>query len=337
MARSFALVFYSFLTQHMPGRRLADGAIVRESSSSWLHTALMVGLPLAAVASCPSHDSFASYLSAMASHPSGLLGGLSSLMESVTIAMQAESTSWLLFRVARYKGELYLGLFGTWVPTALDVELPSLPRWASLPSMREPWELVCSQGRSPHEAFVLACVVFFLLWQTAPRQMYRHAVCSLRAVQRGRVWVVLTANLSHASGYHLLHNALQLLHFGPLLRATFGCERLSQLMVCAAVSSSSASLLWNGVLHNRPGEGSLGASGVVLSLVAANAALFPTFPVRMYGIDMTATQQLLVYLSLDVLASRDGHALDASAHVGGAACGWYLAKRWRGGGLGTFF
>lgn len=299
-----------------------------------MHTALMIGLPLAAAASCPSHDSFASYLSAMASHPSGLIGGLSSLVESVAIALQAESTSWLLFRVARYRGELYLGLFGTWVPTALDMPLPSLPRWASL---REPWELVCSQGRSPHEAFVLACLVCFVLWQAAPRPMYRHAVCSLRAVQQGRVWVVLTANLSHANVYHLVHNALQLLHFGPLLRATIGCERLSQLLVCAAISSSSASLLWNGVMHARPGEGSLGASGVALSLVAANAALFPTFPVRMYGFDMTAAQQLLAYLLLDVLASREGYALDASAHVGGAACGWLLAKRWRGAGFGPIF
>ena len=321
----------------MPGRRLVDGAIVRDDSS-WpslsLHTVLMVGVPLAAVASCPSHDSFASYLSAMASHPSGLLGGLSSLLERAAIALQAESTSWMLFRVARYRGELYLGLFGTWVPTALDVPMPSLPHWASL---HEPWELVCSQGRSPHEAFVLACLVCFVLWQTAPRPMYRHAVCSLRAVQQGRVWVMLTANVSHASGYHLLHNALQLLHFGPLLRATLGCERLSQLLVCAAVCSSSASMLWHGVLKSRPGEGSLGASGVVLSLVAANAALYPDFPVRMYGIDMTAVQQLLVYLLLDVLASSSGRSLDASAHVGGAACGWMLAKRWRGSGFSAFF
>ena len=200
----------------MVGRRLSDGVVVREPASeryrAWAGCAALV----LAAATCPSHDSFAAYLAAMAQHPSGLLGGLSALVESVQIAVSAESSPWLLLRVGRFRGELYLGLFGTWFPTKLDLPLPSLPL------LSEPWELVCSGGRSPHEAFALLCVAGFVLWQIYPRAMYRHAVCSLRAVEEGRMWVVLTANLSHASPLHLLHNLLSIMHFGPCAAALIG-------------------------------------------------------------------------------------------------------------------
>ena len=81
----------------------------------WLASSLglAAALILAAVASCPSHDSFATYLAAMAQHPSGLLGGISSIFESARIAVGAESSSWLVLRVAKYRGALYVGAFGT--------------------------------------------------------------------------------------------------------------------------------------------------------------------------------------------------------------------------------
>ena len=190
----------------MPGRRLADGAVVRDPSRVGMRAAISGAVIVAAVATCPTHESFASYLAAMAAHPSGLLSGLSALVESVHIAVAATSSWWLLLRVGRFRGQLYLGLFGTWVPTSLDLPLPSLT---------EPWDVVCSEGRSPHEAYALLCVVGFALWHLTPRAMHRHAVCSLRAVEEGRIWVILSANLSHASAIHLLHNLLSILNFGP--------------------------------------------------------------------------------------------------------------------------
>ena len=48
----------------MPGRRLSDGAVVRDSSPI-VQRALTAALVLAAVALCPSHDSFATYLASI--------------------------------------------------------------------------------------------------------------------------------------------------------------------------------------------------------------------------------------------------------------------------------
>mgnify|MGYP002005774267 CR=1 FL=1 len=214
----------------MVGRRLSDGVAMPEPSSGRLRWVVSTGLLLLAACSCPSHEAFTAYLSTMAQHPSGLLGGLSAVVESVHISVAATSSWWLLFRIGRFRSDPYLGVFGTWFPlpsldapwASLDLRLPS-----SLP--RAPWDLVCSDGRTPHESFLLLCVAGFAMWHLAPRTMYRHAVCSVRAVQAGRVWGLLTANASHASAFHLLHNALQLMHFGTILHAALGCDRLTQL------------------------------------------------------------------------------------------------------------
>ena len=114
---------------------------------------------------------------------------------------------------------------------------------------------MCTSSFEPAEQLVLLSVLLHLLWLTRPRCMVRHAVCSLDAVQRGRVWTLLTANASHAAFPHLLHNCIHLLQLGPLLHATLGCSDLLALMLTAALASSAASLLWNGVLGGRPKEG----------------------------------------------------------------------------------
>ena len=313
----------------MVGRRLSDGVVVAEPAGDRLRWGVSSALLLVAACSCPSHDSFTAYLSAMAKHPSGLLGGLSAIVESVHIAVAATSSPWLLLRIGRFRSDPYLGVFGTWFPLpSLDVPWPSLDlRWpSSLPT--KPWDLVCSGGRSPHESFVLLCLVGFAMWRLVPRTMNRHAVCSLRAVQEGRVWVLLSANVSHASAFHLLHNALQLMHFGPILHASLGCDMLVQLLVLACVASSTASLAWHGVLRNRRAEGSIGASGVAMALVAANAALYPHTRVRMYGAEMAAAQQLVAFLVLDSAMSWQAGA-DVSSHLGGAASGWAFVQWWR--------
>ena len=313
----------------MVGRRLSDGAVVAEPASDQLRWIVSSVLLLVAAGSCPSHDSFTAYLGAMAQHPSDLLGGLSAIVESVHIAVAATSSSWVVLRIGRFRSDPYLGVFGTWFPLpSLDVPWPSFDvRWPSSLAT-DPWGMVCSGGRSPHESFVLLCLLGFAMWRLVPRAMHRHAVCSLRAVQEGRVWVLLSANVSHASVLHLLHNALQLMHFGPILHASLGCERLVQLLALASLASSTASLAWHGLLRDRRAEGSIGASGVAMALVAANAALYPHTRVRMYGAEMAATQQLVAFLVLDTAMGWEAGA-DVSSHLGGAASGWAFVQWWR--------
>ena len=301
----------------MAGRRLRDGVIVREPLTISPYRAVVFAAALVtALATCPSHDSFATYLGATLAHPSGVFGGLSRAFESLSIAVSADSHSYLLFRVGSFRGERFVGLYGTWL-------------WLPVPATSL---AVCdgAGGGAPHELFLALCLVALVLWQVAPRFMWRHAACSLRAVQQGRVHTMLTANVSHLHPLHLLHNALQLLHFGSILRSALGCERLLTLLATSSVASSAASLLWH-ALAERPSEASVGASGVACALVAANAALFPDTLVHFYGIEMPAAHQLIVFVALDLAAQAGGERpVDGAAHAGGAACGWLLARRWRG-------
>ena len=100
---------------------------------------------------------------------------------------------------------------------------------------------------------------------------------------------------------------------------------LHSRLVLGCVGSSTASLLWHGVLRDRPAEGSIGASGVATALVAANAALYPHTRVRMHGAEMTATQQLLAFLVLDATMGWQA-GVDVSSHLGGAASGWAFVQ-----------
>ena len=312
------------------GRRLNDGAAVAGQSAS-RGTVYFAGLSavVIAVAMCPSHSSFESYLVAAAAHPSGLLGSLASVAQRLKIAVLAESRSYLLFRVGTLHGRSFIGAFGiwAWVPAPPQVSF-GMPRDVSslMPSF-------CAAGSSaPHELFAQLCIVGFLLFQFSPRVSMRHAYCSLNALRDGRLWTALTANVAHAHPLHLLHNMLQLLHLGPVVHSVLGCEKSLMLLVLASLASSAASVVWHGVLHRRGGAGSVGASGVVSALLAANAVFFPNTIVHLYGFELSALPALAVYLLLDALPTggrQAGGEIDVSAHAGGVLAGWVLAKRWK--------
>ncbi|KAL1508558.1 hypothetical protein AB1Y20_004657 [Prymnesium parvum] len=297
------------------GRRLRDGQLV---SPTRPHGALaLAALLLAAAASCPSHDSFTAHLAASAAHPSAFSASLARLAEQLRISAAADSTPALLFRLGSFRGHRYLGVLGVWV---------RLPAFAA-----DFAAAAC--GGAPHETFVLLCCASLALWGVAPRAMARHTVASWDALRAGRVWTVFVANVSHASPLHLLHNALHILHFGPVLLHALGCERMLLLLLSACVAASAASIVWNAFLSGNPTgdmEGSLGASGVALALSGANAALFPQTVVRMYGVELSAAGVLLLYTCVDVCSRRaQDEAVDVSAHVGGALCGWLLGRQWR--------
>lgn len=317
------------------GRRLGDGARVdgpRPVTGS-LAAAAGAALIALAVATCPSHDGFEAFLTSAAAHPSGFLGSVSALIGSLRIAVGSSSNSYLILRTGAHRGARFVGAFGTWVV------LPRLPSMR-MPSMRMPTSLVaaaCSRDSPPpHESFALLCVAGIAVCWLAPRVAWRHGVCSLGAVRAGRPWVMLTANVAHFSAVHLAHNLLTILHLGPLVHAALGCERALCLLLASGLAASAASVLWHAALSRRDGsfhqdEGSVGASGVAIGLAAANAVLYPRTGVRMYGADLSAGQQLVLYLALDALAARGGaggSSVDVSAHVGGAIAGYALASRW---------
>lgn len=293
-----------------------------------LATAVTVVLLAVALSTCPTHDSFESHLANAKKHPANLLRGITQFADRLRISVGSETQSYIFCRAGwAPSGALFLGLFGSWVWIP---RLPASPRlWTA------GWSGVCSSEGGAPMAFAALLVGAFVVATFAPRFTHRHlACCSLASLASGRLHLAVTSNLIHFSPFHLLHSLIQVLNFGPLVQAAIGCERTLGLLVTAALASSTASVSWHGLLRGRRHEGSVGASGVAIGLVAANAALFPATRVQLYGITLSAAQHLLLSIVLDALAAsgggarRGGDAIDVSAHVGGAAAGWALAKRW---------
>lgn len=308
------------------GYRLRDG---QEIEAAWyafppLAILTIVGLVIL-MAWCPSHDSFEAYLAAAAAHPSAWLSGLSNLAEKLRIAVAAETKSYIIFRTGTFRGRKFVGACGTWfglpaIPTSTVLQMPSLAT------------SVCqTDGAAPHEQLALLFIFGFAAFQFAPRVCMRHGICSLEAVQSGRLWTAVTANLIHANPAHLLHNMLQVLHLAPIVQSAIGCEKALLLLLGCMLGASAASVLWHGILGGKRHAGSVGGSGVAMGLVAANGALFPRVKVIMYGFELNAASVPLVYLLFDVLSSagQRGGDIDISAHAGGAVTGWLLATRWK--------
>ena len=313
------------------GRRLHDGQEVAPPSAmpSAFKTIVGAAVVVAMTTMCPSHDSFEAYLNAAGSHPSGWLGGLASVADRLRIAVSAETNSYIILRIGKFKERKFLGAFGTWFA------LPPLPLapgdlGAWLPSL----SYCVPGGMMPHEQLALLALLGFVVAINFPRFTRRHGFCSLDALRGGRLWTLVTSNFADGEPAHLLHNLLHLLHLGPVMHGALGCNKAAQLLLAIAIASSFASIFWNGVLGGRSHTPAVGGSGLVMGLVAANAALFPKVIVVMYGIELTASQLPVAYLLLDLFGAgffggRGPVAIDVSSHAGGAAAGGLLASRWR--------
>ena len=282
-----------------------------------LRAAIAVGVVVAAVALCPSHDSFEVFLNS-ATQPSGLLGGFSALTERLHVALAVETRSWLVFRTGAHRGRRFVGAFGTWV---------GVP---SLKFLTAPLGAVCgSRGEGAAlELYAMLCVGGFLVARLAPAFTAAHGLCSLGRVRAGRLWVLLTSRLLHHQPISLINTLLQLYFLGPNVESMLGCRRSALLLLGAALAASATSLLWHGVLLGADSFDSAGGGSIALGVAAANAALYPHIPINMYGIQLTPGQLLLVYLAFDAI----GGGVDLAAHVGGAIAGyWYCIAQ----GLGS--
>lgn len=300
-------------------------------------SALAVGLALVALASVPSHESFVDYLSSSVEiqEAQSWARQAVSAWQELTIALLAESDSYLIARAGRYRGETFLGCFGCWLP------VPALP-FTIADQLGPCARALCTGGFAAHESFALLCLVVFALWHILPHGlMYRHFTASLAGLRAGRAWTLLTSAISHSDPLHLAHNLVSLFSIAPQLAARARCHEIAELLILSALASSCASLAWarasGGARHSAP---SLGASGVVLALAGARATLMPSRACVVYGVEMPASHALLAQLgldcALDVLTSEQRAGgrraeIDVAAHAGGALCGWWYARtRWRG-------
>ena len=341
----------------MSGRRLRDGASVKGPYARGMPgAALGVAALVAAFATVPTHGSFEQHLLSLADlHPEdayadpdadggslrsgeSLLSSLGALFERTRIGVRAESHHYTILRYGTFDDRAFVGAFGMWAQLpwragAWDRHRAGVRALGGHMLHRSARALhMCSRGAAePHAVLTAVLVGVHLAWLMYPRCTQRHCLCSRRALAGGRVHTLITSNLLHLRIYHLAHNALIIHQYAPRLLLSLGCDRFVELLLLACIGSSVASVIWS----PRGGGASIGASGIAMATLAAHAAIDPYTATYVYGLDLPAAHTALAYLLLDV-ALHSGEGVDASAHVGGALCGWALARSRSAGAFGWF-
>ncbi|MGE0709114.1 MAG: rhomboid family intramembrane serine protease [Planctomycetota bacterium] len=147
-------------------------------------------------------------------------------------------------------------------------------------------------------ALLLANGVVFLLQLLGPpgEQLTGFGVLQPRAVFQGQLWRLWTSTYLHSSPLHLLLNLLGLWFLGPPVERAWGGARFFAVYTVGGV-------LANVVLCLAAAGGwlplatlALGASGSVLTIVGAAAALYPALEVLLFGLlPMTLRTFALVF------------------------------------------
>ena len=80
----------------------------------------------------------------------------------------------------------------------------------------------------------------FLLWQSYPGLMYRHATVSVNSVREGRVYTLLTSAFSHNAFSHILANMVTFYFFGRSMAHILGGKKVCLVSRSPAVVFSSS-------------------------------------------------------------------------------------------------
>lgn len=177
-------------------------------------------------------------------------------------------------------------------------------------------------------------VLVWVAWNYAvgPLQLFMadHFLVNLGAVLEGRVWTLLTSEISHISLNHLLFNMLGVFVFGRAVGHAVGAMTFLQLYVVGGIVASLGHVAYNAVTGDM--VPALGASGAVMALAAVYGALFPNRTLLIgFFLPMPAWLAVVGFIALDVLGLiGGGGGIAHAAHLGGAAYGiayWFLRLR----------
>lgn len=135
----------------------------------------------------------------------------------------------------------------------------------------------------------------------------------------GEWWRLATSMFLHFGLIHLVLNCWCLSAFGPLTERLYGSPRFALIYLCAGVTGSFVSMVWN------PGVNSAGASGAVFGVLGALIAYVLN---RANGIPpsvvMSQRNSLLAFLGYNLVFGFVHPAIDNAAHIGGLVSGAVL-------------
>jgi len=190
------------------------------------------------------------------------------------------------------------------------------------------YEAVEDEHERPILAIIGANIAVTFLWRTVPtRVMMRHFASSANCIFKGRPWTLLTANFSHAGALHFGGNMGMLWILGAsLIEDLRSVPRFIELYSVAGVTAMAASAGWK-LLVGRRFDPTIGASGAVLGVFAAQTVLRPEARRTLFGYDMNAVEFAYALAALDLLfAAFMRPQVAVMAHAGGAFAGGLYAN-----------
>ncbi len=165
----------------------------------------------------------------------------------------------------------------------------------------------------------------------------QHVALSGQGIREGRVWTLLSYAFLHSTDNlaHLLLNGLGLYTIGRQVEQEIGPTRFVQLLLATTLG---AGLIWLGVHYQRPGT-VIGASGIVMGLLAVFACSHPQRPTRFllfFIIPVTIQPIWLVaaiggidligFILRELPDKGTLYGIAHSAHLGGLVAGWLFHR-----------
>lgn len=182
----------------------------------------------------------------------------------------------------------------------------------------------------------------FILWQlagpdpAAAAWMQDQFSVSWHNVLSGRIWTLLTSEVSHFSLMHLAFNLLALWTFGGDVERLVGTRGFLHLYIAGGVLASVGHLVFGAVTGTL--TPAVGASGAAMAIAVVSALLFPDRMLLVFFvIPMPIRWGVALFLLTDVLGmfSPNGSSVAHAAHLGGALYGWFYARNHLTGYLRT--
>jgi membrane associated rhomboid family serine protease len=128
-----------------------------------------------------------------------------------------------------------------------------------------------------------------------------------------RPWTLVTYMFVHDGLAHIGYNLFALLIFGLLLEDRIGSGRFLAVFFGCGLAAGFASMVFY--------EASLGASGAIMGVIGAVAALRPRLVVWNMGVPMPMVVAAAVWAGLDLLGFASLDNVAHAAHLAGLALG----------------
>jgi membrane associated rhomboid family serine protease len=166
---------------------------------------------------------------------------------------------------------------------------------------------------------ILICIALTLyaLYGADPTSVERNLVFSLKNMQEGRVWTLITAIFVHASLIHLLGNMIFLYVFGNTLESVTNSKRMLTVFFVGGILSFPLSLPFfpSGSTFVRASAAIFTLAAVVMLLKPLRFSWLLLMPVGMVAIVYFLYNALAVYFNLQSNVAYVSHVIGFSLGI----------------------